>query len=139
MTINLIAEPKGLPEDFDYPDIDDGQPPAGSFVVAPGQFLRSPAFQIAVPYAERMRTGKIQVFLYGWIEYDDTFEGTKRHRTEYCMKVEIVIVDPRTTRRSLYFNPHGPHNCIDKNCLYAPGRQAPKAPLNLPPHLLVVQ
>ena len=139
MTVNLTSEPKGFPEGFDYPDVDHGQPPAGSFVVAPGQSLRSPAFQISVPYAERIRTGKTQVFLYGWIEYDDTFEGTNRHRTEYCVKVEVVIVDPRTTRRSLYFNPHGPHNCIDKNCLYAVGREAPKAPLDLPPHLLVVE
>ncbi len=139
VAINLIAEPNGLPEDFDYPDIDHGHPPAGPFVVAPGQSLRSPGFQISIPYAERMRTGKIQVFLYGWIEYDDTFEGTRRHRTEYCMKVEVVIVDPRTTRRSLYFNPYGPHNCIDKNCLYAPGRQAPKAPMEMPPHLVVIQ
>jgi len=75
------------------------------------------------------------MFFYGWFEYDDVFEGTRRHRTEFAFKVNF-ITDPRIPNviKAMRFDPYGTrYNCIDKGCLYQPGNPPPKEPAAVDP------
>jgi len=123
--VNLTGRASVIPDDFDYPDVDSGQL-ATVMLLAPNQEMRSGDFLIDVAYADRVRAGVSHMFLYGWIEYDDSFEGGGRHRTEFCYKIEVAG-NPRLKRNPLLVSQHGPYNCIDKSCRYATGREPPKS------------
>jgi hypothetical protein len=50
--------------------------------------------------------GQAQLFLFGWVEYDDIFPDTMRHRLEYCYEVRIQVGGQWLTN----FDTYGPHN-----------------------------
>jgi hypothetical protein len=88
-----------------------------------------------------------ETFIYGWIEYDDLFPQSDRHRTEFCLAVE-VFADPRATPEMiqgksiplLTIRPHGRYNAYDEDCLYRPGQTpvAEEGELPIPTEPLVI-
>jgi hypothetical protein len=79
---------------------------------------------------------ELEVFLYGWVEYDDVFEGTPRHRTEYCTQ---IVVEGDVTIHTLPGNPEQPHvpfryqghkkhNGADEECIRPLQTGSPKNP-----------
>jgi hypothetical protein len=83
---------------------------------------------------------KKRALIYGWIEYDDIFPGSPRHRTEFCMEVEL-FADPReiatvirgTPLPIVTARPYGRYNGNDQDCLYRPGETPIAREGELPP------
>jgi hypothetical protein len=55
-------------------------------------------------------------YLWGWVEYDDIFTGTTRHRTEFCFQIDRVRL-PVTNDFLIEFKPHSRFNAADSDCL----------------------
>jgi hypothetical protein len=84
-----------LPDSFDFPERwDDGEPEVFMVSIAPHGQIGDAARRI--PIAELMASLQKtkRIFMYGWIEYDDAFPETHRHRTEFCVEI-IVRTNPR--------------------------------------------
>ena len=58
-------------------------------------------------------------YFWGWVEYDDVFEGTSRHRTEFCFWVERVRF-PQTGAMAMGLRPHSRFSAVDRDCLRPP-------------------
>jgi hypothetical protein len=126
-----------IPDDFRFPDARNQT--EGFSVVSPRSETYLPAIipiQDAIAAYERRK----RILVYGWIEYDDVFENSPRHRIEFCLELEFTI-DPRTfpqfetgQPRIPVFNikPYGGYNNYDDGCLYKPGQTPRAAPGELP-------
>ena len=136
--INLTIRNDDLPDNFTYPDIASTRPAAGSVITAKqeNQFL---SFVIEIDHALAIYRGDRRMFFYGWLEYDDVFEGTKRHRTEFCYKIGFPNDPLNTTfHKPMSFDPYGTrYNHIDKDCLYAPDSPPPQEPPEIGPGVLM--
>lgn len=114
-----------LSDSFNFPERwDVGEPEVFMVSIAPHGQIGDAAKRI--PIAELMASlqKKKRIFMYGWIEYDDAFPGTERHRTEFCVEI-IVRSDPRVDygkapagSRSVpfLFSFQGRHNGAEDEC-----------------------
>jgi hypothetical protein len=55
-------------------------------------------------------------YLWGWIEYDDIFPGSIRHRTEFCFQIIFERLPP-TNEGWIRFEPYSRFNAADSDCL----------------------
>jgi hypothetical protein len=55
-------------------------------------------------------TKKHRLYIYGWIDYNDVFPNTIRHRTESCY--EVII----NQEREFFYHIHGDYNGFDDEC-----------------------
>jgi hypothetical protein len=124
--VNLAVFDGPIPSNFRFPDREPHEQRAES-VLTPQMItvLQIDLFiQDAVAAFERRKTPLI----YGWIEYNDIFPDSRRHRTEFCMLVE-VFADPREVPIVIQgpgipivsARPWGRYNRQDDDCLYRPG------------------
>jgi hypothetical protein len=105
--------PNGFPAGFAYLDADTGEEPT-TFVVGPRAAFDMAPFGISFAALERIRDKTTSGYLWGWVEYDDIFDETPRHRTEVCMRITTVvggISDPR-----IQWSAHTEHNAMDEDC-----------------------
>jgi len=75
-----------IPPDFRFPD--RNQDKKGDSVLGPQTLSFLPAdlaIQDAVAIHEKRKVGLI----YGWLEYDDIFDASQRHRTEFCFQIGL--------------------------------------------------
>jgi len=87
----------------------------GNALIGPQVIWHSPSVTVgatelqdpAVP-AER--------YLWGWIEYDDIFPGSIRHRTEFCFQIIFERLPP-TNEGWIRFEPYSRFNAADSDCL----------------------
>lgn len=119
----------GLRDGFDFPEQWDIGEPGISMVSIPPQGTIGDSVKripIAELVASKQKTKR--VFMYGWVEYDDVFPETPRHRTEFCVEI-ITCFDPRIDIGSLpqerrpkpfQFNFHGRHNGAEDECYRRP-------------------
>jgi hypothetical protein len=112
-----------MPDSFNYPDRGAVQPLRG--VCGPRVTMVFPA-EIAIQDIVDIQQGRKEGFVYGWVEYNDIFEATRRRRTEYCAKIRVVG-DPHTSRpignpSPLSFEVYGPYNGTDEDCFHQPGQ-----------------
>jgi hypothetical protein len=56
------------------------------------------------------------IYMWGWVTYDDVFPNTKRHLTEFCMKLLIIIMNPKDQTIRFGTGGCGIHNCDDETC-----------------------
>ena len=119
-----------LPEDYDFPDQwNEGIPekdrvlPRPTYLGPKATIECGPLFIHIVDVAKIIE-GKMSVFVYGWIEYNDVFSEI-RHRTEYCYEllargtlkeIEDAIPILRTYSR---------FNGAEDECFKAPTTKAP--------------
>jgi hypothetical protein len=109
-----------VPQDFDFPDLDQRRP-RQSFI-APKTWVG--AFNFAISREELIATqaGQRRIFVWGWADYDDTFAGTARHRTEFCHEIFALAGVPLAghaehwARASQYWR----HNAADDECQRSP-------------------
>jgi hypothetical protein len=100
-----------IPPDFAFPS----SQLFGNALIGPQVIWDSPSVTVgatelqdpAIP-AER--------YLWGWIEYDDIFPGSFRHRTEFCFQVIFERLPP-TNEGWLRFEPYSRFNAADRDCL----------------------
>jgi len=82
--------PAPLEESFTFPDL--GARP-GPIFVAPGGVTHMGPIDVPHDYVQRALDGETYLFFWGWVEYDDVFKGTPRHRSEFCLR--LVLIDRR--------------------------------------------
>jgi hypothetical protein len=124
-TANLAVFDNGIPNGFRYPDRqEDG---AANSVLGP-QAKGYIQVDLFVADAVAIYEKRKEALIYGWIEYDDVFPDSPRHRTELCATVE-VFADPRAVPQIqsgegipiMTLRPYGKYNAYDGDCLYQPG------------------
>ena len=99
----------GLPDAFDYPD------KASETKTETSSIGTSKTQKLTVGFdrsdVEATLRGEKSLFVWSWIEYDDMFIGTSRHRTEVCLRIGVKAggqeIEPAVT---------GPFNGIDDGC-----------------------
>jgi hypothetical protein len=101
----------GMPETFSFPDSST----FGYALIGPQTVWRTPSIRIAAAELENPAVPTDR-FLWGWIEYDDIFSGSIRHRTEFCFKIIFERL-PVTNDPWLGFEPHSRFNAADAGCL----------------------
>lgn len=117
------------PEDFDFPDY--GPPEQIITFIAPNGTLESAPLDLTLDEMTAIRDGKSHLYAWGWAEYDDVFDRTGRHRTEFCHKWAISG-DIANDEISKMYVIHNRYNGADSECLKPLQTGSPKSPL-LPP------
>jgi hypothetical protein len=113
-----------LPDDFAFPDTPY---PAGSKqmharnLIGPHGQLNVTPFAIPIADILDIADAKKHFFIWGWIDYDDVFPGTKRHRTEFCYGLRVLL-DPRnpTNANAVSMSMYHRHNGTDADCMHKP-------------------
>ncbi len=100
-----------MPADYHFPDSTN----FGNALIGPQLIWHTPSITIPASELERPLVGAFH-YLWGWIEYDDIFSGTTRHRTEFCFKIECERLQP-TNEFWVGFAPHSKFNAADEDCL----------------------
>lgn len=115
VNINHTLRVGDLPENFDFPD---GEKTERAAMGARGIF-HTPGFFVPISDVRTVVEKANRLFVWGWIDYDDVFEGTPRRRTEFCFDVEA---DDRPDGGDTYmrFSPYGRFNGADGDCMRRP-------------------
>jgi hypothetical protein len=88
--------------------------------IGPGAQLHGPAIEYQVVDLEYIRTIQNHQYIWGWVDYDDVFRRTTRHRSEFCFEVQ-VLGDPAINNSSLIsLSPHKKYNGADSECSRPP-------------------
>lgn len=118
-----------LPADFDYPDI--AFPAGQKFflsrdIIGPNSQLNGAPYILSIADVQAIARQEKRFYVWGWSDYSDTFEGTPRHRTEYCFQL-VVLLDPTNPKNTgaLAMGQSGPYNGIDEQCMRDPGAFVP--------------
>jgi hypothetical protein len=87
---------EGLPTNFKYPDFDTqgseivGKGNGITTYLGPHQTIYAETISIPITAMKDVREGRARVFVWGWLEYVDTFQTTLVHRTEFCQEINVV-------------------------------------------------
>jgi hypothetical protein len=95
--------PQRMPDDFTFPDDSSANNPT---LIGPKSTIYFGPLAIPAKYFVQ---GHTHLFVWGWTEYNDVFEGTERHRTEFCGEIVLLRVNA-----NLELCPR--HNCSDRDC-----------------------
>jgi hypothetical protein len=104
-----------MPENFAFPDL--GDQTRVPTMIGPGAIVMSGGFKFEVrdPQVARVFEGKTHLYIWGWAEYDDIFENTPRHRTEFCYEIFFVGA-AFPGKAQLAHRMHRLHNAADADC-----------------------
>jgi hypothetical protein len=113
VTVNVSCQKlsKTLPATFDFPD----STLFGHGLIGPDSEMHTPLIRISAGELEPIEADT-DWYLWGWIEYDDVFTGTLRHRTEFCFQTERARL-PVTDEFWIGFKHHARFNAADSDCL----------------------
>ena len=101
-----------LPQAFPFGDGESAE--ESRAVIGPKGKIRSGALHIPFDMLERMSKGQSRGYLWGWVEYDDIFDGAPRHRTEYCYYTARVT--PPVSDVKIEWAAYREHNGMDDEC-----------------------
>jgi hypothetical protein len=132
-----VAVTDKIPDDFRFADRNGKDGAAG--VVGP-QTQTFFIAELSIQDAVAVFTKEKEAIVYGWIEYDDIFPYSVRHRAEFCFKIDTPLGDPRIPLRAegprqltpLGFPVYGAYNAYDEDCRYKPGETPVARPGELP-------
>jgi hypothetical protein len=110
--ISLNKFPTGIPDNFDFPDSDA----FGHGLIGPQIEWRTPSKSVPSGEMEAIGLDQPKWYLWGWVEYNDIFFGTLRHRTEFCFEIERRRL-PATNEFWIGFMPHSRFNAAEEDCL----------------------
>lgn len=97
-----------LPDDFMFHD--SGGASSSTLVIPPKSVRSSAKIYMKSSVFKDAALRKKRLWLWGWVEYDDIFEKSPRHRTEVCVE---ILVDKDGTCTNLGFHRH---NGMDSDC-----------------------
>lgn len=86
---SLVFGTDGMPVDFDLAAAEHYDPKTPSEYITPTRTFHSNKITIPVVEIETAKSNCRRIYVWGHIEYDDVFVGTKRHRLEFCDEVLI--------------------------------------------------
>jgi hypothetical protein len=101
---------KPLPDDFAFPNA----PEFGHGIVGPDSELHT--LNVEIRANEFERVDEHEWYLWGWIEYDDIFSRTRRHRTEFCFEIDRSRLQG-SNELWVGFKPLSKFNAADDGCL----------------------
>src|SRR5437868_9660299 len=81
-----------LPADFSFPDVwfDPNAPRMNPVsYIGPLDTITSDTLTIESGVLDAERQGHLCIYIWGWVEYDDIFDNTPPHRTEFCHRVRV--------------------------------------------------
>jgi hypothetical protein len=135
----FVTFPGEVPKDFRFPD---AQPPESGKGRILGQNVLFPvSINVAIQDILDIANNKSVGLFYGWIEYNDIFSVSRRRRTEFCVRMNVLgnpfIVPPPPTNQSsqsviFEFGGYGEYNGTDEDCYYQPGQVPLADPGELP-------
>ncbi|MDQ2955295.1 MAG: hypothetical protein M3R18_10285 [Pseudomonadota bacterium] len=117
--VNWRYFPGSIPSDFDFADFDEmgnrilAYESYSALVMGPKSKSFSPAIAIDASTVRMVRELEGRVLIWGWAEYDDIFEDSTRHRTEFCYQM-IVSGDPPNSH--IGFSQYRRFNGADEDC-----------------------
>lgn len=114
---NCKSFPGDIPVGFDFPD--DPRVHKSANLIGPRQTIKGPVANVPREAIDNMCAGKTRIFMWGWIEYDDVFVGTSRHRTEYCYEVGFIAM-LKDGSYHLSFSNYSRYNAADDDCMKKP-------------------
>jgi hypothetical protein len=85
--------------------------------------IDGPRFSIRDIERSNSAEEKRHFLIWGWLEYDDVFPSTERHRTEFCMDLSadlVVDLEANTHQHMPRFVMHPSHNGADSECMHQP-------------------
>lgn len=97
-TYRLLDEP--LPKDYDFPQSREDLIPT---IAGPRSMVEAVSGAISSEDLEAVQNGKKYFYIWGWAEYHDIFEGTRKHVTRFCN--QLIQVDGHTAAP---INEHNP-------------------------------
>jgi hypothetical protein len=115
---------EGLSHNFDFPELaqlppsgvpaHDAFPKMSAFFIGPRTRISPVQLFIPTPMLVSVyQSAQCQLLIWGWIEYDDIFEDSKRHRTEFAFTT-VLENDPANpgvgglrVRRKLHYKYNG--------------------------------
>ena len=113
MWTNLSAKTEPIPDDFSFPDLGTGDIPT---FIAPHNTVDSVPLDLSLDDLELLIANNRHIYAWGWVEYDDVFERTPRHRTEFCYKF-TAGGNPRDPNRMTFnWTTHNKYNGADEEC-----------------------
>jgi hypothetical protein len=105
--------------DFDFPDYSRPE----RMIIGPNATMHSSPFDFTTEELDQFRNGSAKCYIWGWIDYNDIFERTERHRSEFCFEI-IVTGNPLYRAGGFLYPRRGPFNGFDAECMRKPNRQA---------------
>ena len=75
--------------DLAFPFPDFGDQPDGRTMIGPRSFMHSTYFDIPVDHLQKVKSGEAHAYIWGWVDYDDAFPDTPRHRSEFSSKSSL--------------------------------------------------
>lgn len=112
-TINVSCAEQHIPlaDDFDFPNSDV----FGHGLIGPNSEIFSPSIFVQAQKLETETAGRTWLF-WGWVEYDDIFPGSPRHRTEFCFRINRRRL-AWNNEFVLQFAPDASFNNMDGECM----------------------
>ncbi len=94
---------------FTYAKSVDHDVPEVPVTIGPRSDLTTETHRFSIHHMQAIKEGTAELFLAGWLEYDDIFEGTPTHGVEWCF---IVVIEGnlRPDECHARFDIHGQHN-----------------------------
>lgn len=112
-TYRLLDEP--LPKEYTFPNSKEDLIPT---IAGPKAMVEAVPGAISAEDLEAVQQGRKHFYIWGWAEYHDIFEGTKKHTTRFCNQLMQVIGDPTAAINEhnmvqMMFGFHSENNCAD--------------------------
>ena len=101
--------------DFDFPNLEVNE--YQWLLIGPNASVQSGKYFIPIDKVAKIRAGDLHAYLWGWIEYNDVFPNTARHRTEYGYKI-IASAGAAPDQIVIGTTPTPRHNAADKECFH---------------------
>lgn len=123
--VGMVRKYGDEPLDFDK-DVTNKLPGhPGRLFLGPGNEAGSEKFVVPVNEMLAALMDGVQIYLWGCADYNDTFDKTPRHRTEFFAKI-IIVGDPQLRDCGIGYQLYGPFNGIDDECHGKPEPYDPK-------------
>jgi hypothetical protein len=77
-----------IPANFDFPDRGGG--PDTRVLIGPKSSINMASLDIPIDVFQAVQAGTHRLYIWGWADYNDIFQGTERHRTEFCSGILVT-------------------------------------------------
>ena len=77
-----------IPANFDFPDLGGGSDTRSP--IGPKSSLNMMAIDIQIDVLRAVQARTNHLYIWGWVDYDDIFSYTERHRTEFGTEILVI-------------------------------------------------
>jgi|GEM_PF-4459250 len=113
---NSTIRSEELPNFFDFPD--HNLIVENPSYLGPNAIYNSGELIVDLESAKQIKLGTLKCYAWGWYEYNDSFEGSSRHRSEFCFEL-AVVGDPFPEASRFVQVPYPKHNGTDAYCFHS--------------------